>query len=415
MSEISVVIPVYNTEKYLPECLDSVINQTFADLEIICVNDGSADRSEEILENYKKNDERIKIIQLPENRGLSYVRNRGFESAEGQYIYFLDSDDAIEKNAMEILYYEAEKEKLDVIFFDAKIKYEDEKFGKKFETYNAVHKGKYAGVKTGRELFCEFVVNQEWTTSVPRQFWRKEFLRNNHLDFYEGIIHEDELFAFKAILLAARAKFIKKCLFIRRFRDNSIMTNAISDKNFYGYFTAFYLANKYVYENHLESNIIKKSLAILYGKAVRAYEATKENYDLSLGFKDQELKNAYYLFVSTQNQYMAYGNFNSKLIEKIRKYEKIYIYGAGIIAKSVYAGLVRNNVIVQGFIVSEQKNNAAVVLGHPVVELEKIIYDKENIFVVVAVNGKHQEEIKSKLIKAKLNYMFYNEMEELSL
>lgn len=413
MSEISVVIPVYNTEKYLRECLDSVMNQTFKDLEIICINDGSTDNSEEILENYKKNDERIKIIHLPENRGLSYVRNRGLESAEGRYIYFLDSDDAIEENAMEILYYEAEKEKLDVIFFDAKIKYEDEKYKKKFETYNAVHKGRYTGVKTGSALFQEFVINQEWTGSVPRQFWRKDFLHNGHLNFYEGIIHEDELFAFKAIMQAKRVKFLKNRLFIRRFRDNSIMANPISDKNFYGYFTAFYLANKYVYENHLESDSVKKFLAILYGKAVRTYEATKKVYDLSMGFKEQELKNAYYFFVSAQNQYMAYGNFSMESIEKISRYEKIYIFGAGIIAKSVFAGLVRNNVIVQGFIVSEQKSNSAVVLGRPVVELEKVIYDKENMFVVVAVNRKHQEEIENKLIEANLNYMFYDEMEVL--
>ena len=173
MSEISVIIPVYNTEKYLKECLKSVINQTFTDMEIICVNDGSTDSSKEVLEKYKKVDKRIKVIELQENRGLSYARNRGFDSSKGRYIYFLDSDDELERNAMEILYNEAEKEKLDVIFFDAKIKYENEKFRKKFETYISIHIGKYDGVKTGIELFKEFVKNQEWTTSVPRQLDRK--------------------------------------------------------------------------------------------------------------------------------------------------------------------------------------------------------------------------------------------------
>ncbi len=414
MSEISVIIPVYNTEKYLKECLKSVINQTFTDMEIICVNDGSTDSSKEVLEKYKKVDKRIKVIELQENRGLSYARNRGFDSSKGRYIYFLDSDDELERNAMEILYNEAEKEKLDVIFFDAKIKYENEKFRKKFETYISIHIGKYDGVKTGIELFKEFVKNQEWTTSVPRQFWKRDFLISNQLKFFEGIIHEDELFAFKAIVLADRAKCINECLFIRRFRDDSIMTNDVTDRNFYGYFTAFYLINKYVYEYCLESDIIKKYLAILYGKVVRFYETTKDKYDLSLGFKDKELINAYYFFVSTQNQYMAYGSFDETSMQKVRKYDKIYIYGAGIIGKSVYTGLARNNIMIKGFIVSENKDNVDVVMGHPVVELEKIQFSNENILVVVAVNVKFQKQIISKLVKTKLSYILYSEMEKLN-
>ena len=192
------------------------------------------------------------------------------------------------------------------------------------------------------------------------------------------------------------------------------MTNDVTDRNFYGYFTAFYLINKYVYEYCLESDIIKKYLAILYGKVVRFYETTKDKYDLSLGFKDKELINAYYFFVSTQNQYMAYGSFDETSMQKVRKYDKIYIYGAGIIGKSVYTGLARNNIMIKGFIVSENKDNVDVVMGHPVVELEKIQFSNENILVVVAVNVKFQKQIISKLVKTKLSYILYSEMEKLN-
>lgn len=415
MSKISIIIPVYNTEKYLSECLESVINQTFTDLEIICVNDGSTDDSAAILENYKKKDERIKTIQLYENRGQSYARNRGIELSEGKYIYFLDSDDYIEENAMEILYNVAEKEKLDVIFFDTKLKYEDERFINKFQTYTDVRKGKYVGIKTGLELFNEFVINQEWTPSVPRQFWKGEFLKVNHLNFYEGIIHEDELFAFNAIMLALRAKYLNEQLFIRRFREKSTMTSAISDRNFYGYFTVFYFINKYVFQKKMGTTAIKKYLAILYGKVVRTYEMIKQNYDLLQGFDDDEIKNAYYFFVSAQNQYMAYGNFTDEAIRKIMKYEIVYVYGAGIVAKSVYEGLIRNNIIVQGFIVSKRKNNSTVFMSRPVVELEEVAIDGKSVLIVVAVNRKYQEEIESRLLEAGLDYMFSDKIEKSNL
>ena len=92
MPKISVIVPVYNVEKYLKECLDSIINQTFKDIEIICVNNGSTDSSCEILNEYAKNDNRIKIINS-ENIGVGNARNLGLQAVTGEYISFVDSDD----------------------------------------------------------------------------------------------------------------------------------------------------------------------------------------------------------------------------------------------------------------------------------------------------------------------------------
>jgi glycosyltransferase involved in cell wall biosynthesis len=102
MPKVSLVIPVYNVEKLLKRCLDSVLGQTFADFEVICVNDGSPDNSLEILEQYSNSDKRIKVI-TQENKGLSGARNTGIENADGEYICFLDSDDIIHPQYLEIL------------------------------------------------------------------------------------------------------------------------------------------------------------------------------------------------------------------------------------------------------------------------------------------------------------------------
>lgn len=105
--QISVIIPVFNVEKFLPQCLDSVTGQTFADIEIICIDDGSTDKSPEILSRYADRDPRIRIISRT-NGGLSAARNAGLKIARGKYIFFIDSDDWIEPNTLEKLFAAAE-------------------------------------------------------------------------------------------------------------------------------------------------------------------------------------------------------------------------------------------------------------------------------------------------------------------
>ena len=117
MAKISVIIPVYNVEEYLERCLNSVVNQTFKDLEIICVNDGSTDSSGEILQKFARKDARIKIIKRP-NGGLSAARNTGLEVMSGEYFAFLDSDDWIDLNFYEKLYEKAKEFDADIAMAD---------------------------------------------------------------------------------------------------------------------------------------------------------------------------------------------------------------------------------------------------------------------------------------------------------
>lgn len=121
MPKISVIIPVYNVEKYLPACLDSLLNQTFKDFEIICVNDGSTDNSGKILLDYSlrntPDNPRIRPV-FQKNQGISAARNSGLEEAEGDYIYFMDSDDFIHPQLLEIAYAHAKKNKADLVGFD---------------------------------------------------------------------------------------------------------------------------------------------------------------------------------------------------------------------------------------------------------------------------------------------------------
>ncbi len=116
--KISIIIPVYNTEKYLRQCFESVFRQTFSEYEIICVNDGSTDSSQEIIEMYKERNDFIKNITYKKNYGPSIARNAGLKVATGKYILFLDSDDMILPETLEGLYKCSEQNELDIIYFD---------------------------------------------------------------------------------------------------------------------------------------------------------------------------------------------------------------------------------------------------------------------------------------------------------
>lgn len=408
MVKVSIIIPIYNVEKYLKECLNSVVHQTLQELEIICIDDGSTDNSLDILNYFSNIDRRIKIIKLERNQGQAFARNRGLEIAEGKYVYFLDADDMIEKNAVEILTEEAEEHKLDVIFFDGKIIYENEQLQSRFKDYKTMRRGKYESIKTGEQLFGDFINNSEWSCSVPRQFWNRCFLAEKKIFFYEGIVHEDELFSFVAVLQAERAAYIKEAFFYRRFRENSTMTSKISAKNFCGYFTAYYFMNQFAYKENFHTAEIQCFLARSYGNMVRLYMQLKDEYNLVEELQIKQLREIFYFFCSVQNEYMAYGNISSKLLQKIEHYRNIYIYGAGIVGQSVYDGLARRGIIIRGFLVTCRSKEIVGVRGQPVMGIDEIEFDKENSIIIIAANRENQNEIISQLQVRDLNYICFN-------
>ena len=118
MVKISVIVPVYNVEKFLHVCLNSVLNQTYPDFEIICIDDASTDSSLEILEYFFQKDSRIKIIKQDFNQGPGHSRNCGLNVAKGKYIFFLDGDDWIDFNTFEVLIKKADENDLDLLFFN---------------------------------------------------------------------------------------------------------------------------------------------------------------------------------------------------------------------------------------------------------------------------------------------------------
>lgn len=224
---ISVIIPVYNSEKYLRQCIDSVLKQTYKNFEIILVNDGSVDSSGEMCDDYASQYKFIKVIHKP-NGGASTARNKGIKAAEGKYIFFLDSDDWIVENALEKLVVAADKEKADLVFCEAKA-IDDQS--------NAVLKDNYEykhNYETGNayQIMDDMMKNKEFHVAIWMLLIDKNIFDNNNLLFKEGIIYEDMIISYQFYCLAQRAAFVKEKLYVRRYRPDSVMTSKKTEKNF---------------------------------------------------------------------------------------------------------------------------------------------------------------------------------------
>lgn len=253
MIDVSVVIPVYNTEKYIIECIESVLANKEVKYEIICIDDGSTDSSLELLQDLAEKNDSIKVFKQ-ENKGQSAARNRAIQESSGKYIYFLDSDDKIGKDALKRLFDYLERDNLDVLYFSGSSFYETEELSKKFKNFDMAYQrsGVYEGFSSGLELLQQLWKQKDFSVSPCIQIIRKEFLQKYDISFYEGIIHEDNLFTFQIIINAERAKCVNDIFFYRRVRESSIMTREITYKNLFGYFICFKKMIDYVYGSRIK-------------------------------------------------------------------------------------------------------------------------------------------------------------------
>lgn len=234
--KVSVVIPVYNVELYVEDAINSILRQSLHEIEIIIVNDGSTDGSMEIVKELAISDKRMQIISNP-NQGLSIARNLGIYRAKGEYIYFFDSDDLLEENALELCYNKCQSNCLDFVFFDADV-FSDKKSLLAKNEFNYKRTNRFQDVTlSGIDMLIMQMSMNGYTSSACLIFINRNFLSNIQLYFYPKIVHEDELFTFMLYLNAERVGLVRNILFHRRVRNGSIMTNSYTLLNAMGCIT----------------------------------------------------------------------------------------------------------------------------------------------------------------------------------
>jgi glycosyltransferase involved in cell wall biosynthesis len=293
--KVSIIIPIYNTEKFLSQCLDSVLNQTLNEIEIICVNDGSTDNSPQILEEYSKKDKRIKIIDR-ENAGPGAARNTGIGCAKGEYIGFVDSDDWIDASMYEKLYNNAKFHKSDMVMCPIELFNESD--------CKLKHNLSYFALECFDESFDDCVFDYKKTkdfifsisVTTFNKIYKTEFIKNIDAKFPEGLIFEDNSFFYQTYLMASKISLIRDFLYFYRVnRPDSIMSSP--NKNF---FDVIEIENQTI-KNFLSlSNTQEYKMALInvkiYRVIVRYFEVAdihrKEFFELiKKDFKKMNLRN----------------------------------------------------------------------------------------------------------------------------
>lgn len=407
MTKVTVVIPVYNVEAWFPACLDSVLNQTLKDIEVICIDDVSPDRCGEIMDAYAAKDSRVIPVHLTENHQQGYGRNVGLERAEGKYIYFLDSDDMIEQNALQELYDTAEKDQLDGIFFDSQVIYENEELRKKHSLYKGLREGTYKDeVYKGSDLLDAFNAQHEWTCYVQRQLWNTDFLRRHQLTFPVHTEHEDEWLPFAAILLADRVRYLRKPYFIRRYRENSVMTRPPHPKDFHGYFVNYCMMTDFLRREKIQSAGALDNLSRIYGCINLFWPVFKAQEDPASWFRGTVYEDRYYFYESEKLMADIMKKEEEARWSFLRQYRHVYIYGAGRIGQSLFLRLQSISIPVDGFIVTSAGNNPAEVYHRKVTELDDHVQEKDSV-IVVAMAAAYHDEVRELLDRKGFHYYTY--------
>lgn len=224
--KVSIIMSLHDVEKYIRQAVESVLNQTLQDIELICINDGSTDYTLSIAEEYSKKDKRVKIISYEESKGQAYARNRGIEVAKGEYIGFVDGDDWVESTMFEKLYKEAENNKTDITFCAAAL-YDDQtgKFIWNNDYYNLYLIPK----EFDKRVFSHEETGSLLTGSINVALWNKiyrtKFLNENKIRFPEYFIYEDMPFFYETWFKSKNISFIRDCGYYYRInRPGSTMS-----------------------------------------------------------------------------------------------------------------------------------------------------------------------------------------------
>ena len=230
---VSVIIPVYNVEKFLHRCVDSILSQTYKNLEIILVDDGALDSSPQICDEYGYEDIRVKVVHK-QNGGLASARNAGLKVANGDYVLFVDSDDWIKNNTVEDLLNIAVKNKVDFVrFIPVSAGYPDRPDGTpiNFGTEDFMEEGLYNKEKMIRDIYPKLFVTPQLTMGPIVAAWRslynRKFLINNNLYFDEEVKYsEDAIFSAKVVYNSNKFYYIKGGYYYNYFYNTSSITKS---------------------------------------------------------------------------------------------------------------------------------------------------------------------------------------------
>lgn len=382
---VSIIVPVYNVDKYLSKCLDSLINQTIDEIEILCINDGSTDNSKKILEDYANIDKRIKIFNKP-NGGLSSARNFGIRIAQGSYVLFVDSDDWIEKDTLEKALSKMYC-KVDVVSWGAKIINEGlDELNERLHSATQYHRVKLSGEK---ELNDDIILSS--TITVWNKLLKLNIIKRYGLVFTEGRLFEDNDFMIKYFLHSQKCYYLNEYLYNYVQRPNSIMEKVRNYKSFRTIDQLFIFDS--IYKHLLKYNLLKEHKKLLTSRYIvhlsQAYKYAPSSCKTNIREKASVLANEY------NDQY-----FNGDTVNQVknRNYLKVKELNEFIVSLTSYPKRIDKVHLVIMSIIDQSVKPDKIILWLAESQFPNLEKDLPNELIRLKANGltiKWCEDIKS--------------------
>lgn len=397
MKKISIIVPVYNVEKYISRCLDSIIEQNMDDMEVICVEDCSTDGSKMILQEYESNS-LINAIYNVKNVGLGEARNIGLSKADGEYVWFVDSDDWIEPNSVRELYEVASRNKLDILCFGANQVFEDS-IAKKKSEYSNNSRTDIKKPISGEEALCHLIERCSYDGTAWKKIYRRALIVE--MRFPADVYHEDEVFSMQSMIRAKRvmATTNRYYNYYRRVNSITIPNSGLTEKH------CISIA-KIVYD-------IEKLMSVYSGYAQDAiyYYYSKMGYSLSNSYRHVDSFSRDYLtrwkslkhIVGVVGGMFYNGFFPRKLSPEmmtvLRKSSGICIYGAGRVGQGLHELLDERGIEVDSFIVTDECENK-MCKETPIVSIDSLSSKSfdSNVFLIAMIDIEACQLIKETLI-----------------
>lgn len=428
MRSISVIMPLYNAEKYLQESLQSVLQQTHNDFELICINDGSTDGTDSILRDFQARDGRIRVLENKARSGAAFSRNRGLKEAEGRYVIFLDGDDVFEEEMLEKAYDAMEKYDTDIVIFEYMHVPSDDIYRKRKKERTKDFYERYCCVP-----FCvkDFAPRDfpNWSDSPCDKLYRKSFIERNHLEFQNISSFNDVYFAKMVLYCAKRIICLNDDRVMVYARDHFEVSRISSDRDpmcayyamenlarvlaernmikDYAKYLYYAMASKFryvlIYRRDEERNrkfyqfLHEEGIAqcIAYGKDYYGSVDCYDRYVLEK-FQKDTYENGWFYQLDTYFQFYLKNNGETVyqyVRDKLRQNKRVILWGMGINGTSLLRSFNENSIRLFAVTDADSKKQGIVIEGYNIAEPDAVCKAADYILVTSQQVYQYVEEI----------------------
>lgn len=391
MIDLSIIVPVYNVEEYLEECLNSIISIKDVKTQIICIDDCSTDSSSAILNKYD-NYNNIEVVKNKNNIGLASSRNEGLKHTEGQFVLFVDSDDFLNPDSIKTIVKKAIEDSLDVLYFDV------EEFGDLNGSDSDRRKRKSSyGINDGVTVLDQMIRNHEMFGSVWSALYRRSFLCDGNIKFIDGILHEDIPYTFEVLNKAKRVSVVNELGYFYRQREKSILhqNNYLSRATglIVGYSKLVCIWNETMQKGHVllpvasVDTYLASILSMIHSNISKAGVSDYKEYPIVNHFVNN-------LII---NEYAKYNIiFDDCFWREIRLYDSIAMYGAGNIATELLQYFEFKKIKISKLFITKKNDKKKLLYA----DIESYTPEKGERYdaIILAVSKQYEDEIFNYLI-----------------